>query len=198
MLKEESIWINNVLKKIDKALINDVLDVGSSTLLFRTQTQPYIDKNIFKPLKDRGCSISHLDKKQEEGIDLVFDVEKMKISDLGKEFDLVLCCSLLEHVKEPEKVCSLLIDLVKQEGLLLVTVPRSYRHHKDPIDTMFRPSMKKLTSMFPGMEVIKKELVYIKEKKRYHLSEVTELLRYLIPVFHWKINCLLMRKNKCE
>ena len=196
MLKEESVWIKEVLKKINEPLINNVLDVGSSTLLFRTKTQPYIDKNVFKPLRNRNCSILHLDKKKAKGVDLLFDVEKMKSSDLGKDFDLVLCCSLLEHVKEPQKVCSLLTNLVKKGGFLLVTVPRSYRYHQDPIDTMFRPSMEALISMFSGMEVVKKDVVYIKEKQRYNLSEISELLRYLIPAFHWKVNCLLMRKNK--
>jgi len=196
MFIEESIWIKKFLKDLNPPHIDEVLDVGSSNLQFRTQTQPYIDENIFRPLRDNGCLISHLDKKNSEGVDFVFDVENMSVREIGKKFDLVICCSLLEHVREPEKVCSLLIDLTKKGGFLLVTVPRSYRYHLDPIDTMFRPSMKELISLFPGMEIIKKEVVYIKEKKRYNLLKISELLRYLIPTLNWKVNCLLMRKNK--
>lgn len=195
MLKEESIWIKEVLKELDISSIKEVLDIGSSTKQFRTQTQPYIDENVFRPLGERNISISYLDKKNSEGIDYVFDVENMSVDEIGKKFDLVICCSLLEHVPKPKKVCSLLINLVRQDGFLLVTVPRSYRYHPDPIDTMFRPSMEKLISMFPGMEIIQKEVIHIKDKEKYKKT-FSELVKYLVPLFNWKVNCLLMRKIK--
>ena len=195
MFIEESIWIKKILEKEKDFLVGQVLDVGSSTLQFRTQTQPYIEENVFRPLREKGLSIFYLDKKESIGVDYVFDVESMNSKETGKKFDLVICCSLLEHVIAPERVCSLLIDLTKKGGFLLITVPRSYRYHLDPIDTMFRPSMKELISMFPGMEIIKKEVVYIKEKNNYNFSKISELLRYLIPKFNWKVNCLLMRKS---
>jgi len=196
MFVEESIWIKETLKDLNTYHIEDVLDVGSSTLQFRTQTQPHIDKNVFSPLQDRGTSIYYMDKKDEEGIDYVVDVESINAKQIGKTFDLVICCSLLEHVIKPEKVCSLLIDLTRKGGFLLVTVPKTYRYHLDPIDTMFRPSIKKLISMFPGTAVIKKQVIYIKDKKKYNLHVIPELLRYLIPPYNWKVNCLLMRKSK--
>lgn len=196
MLKEESIWIKEILEEVEGSLVRDVLDVGSSTLQFRTQTQPYIEENVFRPLRERGLSIFYLDKKENIGVDYVYDVENTNISEIGKEFDLVICCSLLEHVKEPKKICSLLIDLTKRDRFLLVTVPKSYRYHPDPIDTMFRPSIDTLISMFPGMEVVEKKVVYVKGKERYKLSVISELLRYIIPAFNWKVNCLFMRKTK--
>jgi len=196
MFKEESIWIKKVLEEAESSLINDILDVGSSTLQFRTEVQPYIDENVFKPLRDKKLSISYLDKKKSEGVDYVFDVENMNGSEIVKKFDLIICCNLLEHVKNPEKVCPLLVDLARPEGFLLVTVPGNYRRHLDPIDTMFRPSMEKLISMFPGMKVIQKKVVYIKDKEKYKLYKIPELLRYIVPAFNWKVNCILMRKTK--
>lgn len=196
MFKEESIWIREILKNLDSSEINNVLDVGSSTLEFRTQTQPHIDKNVFGPLRDKGTSISYMDKKSGEGIDYVSDIESMSADRMEKKFSLVICCSLLEHIKNPEKTCSLLVALVKPGGFLLVTVPRSYRYHPDPIDTMFRPSMKQLISMFSGMEILSKRVVHIKDKKRYRLSGISEVFRYIIPLFNWKVNCLFMRKRE--
>jgi SAM-dependent methyltransferase len=194
MFIEESLWIKKIFENLNISHIVEVLDIGSSTLQFRKQTQPHIYKNVFRPLLDKKASISYMDKKEGRGIDYVLNIESATYEQIGKNFDLVLCCSLLEHINNPEKVCSLLVSLVKQSGFLLVTVPQCYRYHPDPIDTMFRPSIKTLISMFPEMEIIKKEVVYIKEKNKYNFHKISELLRYLIPKFNWKVNCLLMRK----
>lgn len=193
MFKEESIWIKEVLGEVDISSVNEVLDVGSSTKKFRTKTQPYIDENVFKPLRDRGISIYHLDSKDEKDVDYVYDVENMKVEKFGKKFGLVICCSLLEHVQKPKKVGSLLVNIVKQDGFLLITLPQAYRCHLDPIDTMFRPSMEELISIFPGMKIIRKKVVRIKDREKYRRSE---LIRYIIPLFNWKVNCLFMRKTR--
>jgi 2-polyprenyl-3-methyl-5-hydroxy-6-metoxy-1,4-benzoquinol methylase len=196
MFKEESLWIKKTLNSLDDSLIHDVLDVGSSTRQFRTEIQPHIHKNVFSPLQDKGMSISYMDKKNEEGIDYVVDVESINAKKIGKTFDLVICCSLLEHVKNPNKVCSFLTDLTKKRGFLLVTVPNRYRYHNDPIDSGFRPSMKKLISMFPGMKIIKKKVVHIKDKEKYKLPSISEAIKYIIPALNWKVICLLMRKTE--
>ena len=36
------------------------------------------------------------------------------------------------------------LDLLPIGGLIFVTVPLSYPYHRDPIDTMFRPSLAEL------------------------------------------------------
>jgi SAM-dependent methyltransferase len=195
MFKEESIWIKEVLEGVDGYSLNKVLDVGSSTKQFRIQTQPYIDENVFLPLRKRNISIFYLDKKNENGVDYVYDVEKISAKELGRRFDLVICCSLLEHVRKPKELCSVLIDLVKQDEFLLITVPQTYRHHPDPIDTMFRPSMEELISMFPGMNIIRKRVICIKDKEKYRRN-ILELIRYLIPMFNWRVNCVFMKKSK--
>lgn len=195
MLIEESLWIKETLEKVNISSLREVLDVGSSTKEFRTRIQPYIDKNIFEPLRNQNISIYHLDKKEKEGVDYGCDVEEISDEKFGRKFDLVICCSLLEHVQKPRELCFLLMNLVKQGGFLLVTVPRTYRYHPDPIDTMFRPSMEELISIFPGMKIIRKKVIRIKNMKTYK-KNILELVRCLIPAFNWKVNCLLMRKSK--
>ena len=122
MFIEESLWIKESLDNLDPSLIKDVLDVGSSNKQFRTEMQPYIHENVFKPLQNKGSSIYYMDKKDGEGIDYVADVESINVKQIGKNFDLVICCSLLEHVKNPDKVCSLLADLTKKRGFLLRSI----------------------------------------------------------------------------
>lgn len=191
MLKEESIWIKNVLKETDISFVKKILDVGSSTEEFRTKTQPYIDKNIFEPLRKKNKLIYYLDQKNGDGIDLVYDIENVSAEEIGKNFDLVICCSLLEHVRSPAKLASLLTELVNQNGFLLVTVPKAYRYHPDPIDNMFRPSIKEVVSMFTGLQIINKATIRIRDKKKYRRSE---FIRYIVPFLNWKVNCLFMKK----
>jgi SAM-dependent methyltransferase len=212
MLREESVWIRGVLEETDLSSVKDVLDIGSSTTDFRTQIQPHIDTNVFKPLRDRGKRIYYLDQKDDEGVDLVFNIENDSASQIGKSFDLVICCNLMEHVHNPQKLARMLMELVKHKGLLLVTVPHTYLYHPDPIDTMFRPDMEELISMFPEMKIVRKEVINIK-RTRYTLMEFTgyivsllrqrgsvkyaakELIRYLVPFINWKVNCLFMEKD---
>ncbi len=191
MLREESEWIQDMLKETDLSTVKEILDVGSSTEEFRTQTQPYIDKNIFRPLRNRGISIYHLDKKAGAGIDLVYDIENTQPSEIGRQFDLVICTSLMEHVHDPVKLASLLVDLVRQGGCLFVTVPRVYRYHADPVDTMFRPTMTELISMFPDMDVINKAVIRVRDKEKYN---AIEFIRYIVPFLNWEVNCVFMRK----
>jgi SAM-dependent methyltransferase len=191
MLKEESIWIRGVLEETDLSSVREVLDVGSSTKKFRTQKQPYIDENVFRPLREQNKTIYYLDQKIGEGIDFVYDIENLRAEEIGRKFEMVVCCNLLEHVRKPKELASLLIGLTGDNGFLLITVPKAYRHHPDPIDTMFRPSMEELVSMFPGMKVVSKDVIRIRERARY---TVTEFVRYIIPFLNWKVNCLFMQK----
>ena len=196
MLREESIWIRNILKDNVLSSIRNALDVGSSTKKFRTQTQAYIDKNVFAPMRERNIEILYLDKKKSEDIDYACDIENINSKTINRRFDLVICCSLLEHVKNQEKVSLTLMELVSESGFLIVTVPQRYRYHPDPIDTMFRPLMSELISFFPGMTVVWQEVIIVKDRRKYRLYNISELLRYLVPALRWKVNCILMRKNK--
>lgn len=192
MLKEESVWIKQVLDEADLSAVKEMLDVGSSTKEFRTRIQPYIDENVFKPLRGKNINITYLDRKSGDVVDLVYDLEKVQAVDIGKQFDLVICCNLLEHVRKPRELASLLIDLISKNGFLLITVPRAYRHHADPIDTMFRPSVKELLPMFPGLKVIREAVVRVRDKDKYR---ITEFIRYIVPFLNWKVSCLFMKKS---
>jgi len=47
MLVEESIWIAEKIKEILPEEPFPVLNIGSSTLIYRTKKQPFIQNNIF-------------------------------------------------------------------------------------------------------------------------------------------------------
>jgi SAM-dependent methyltransferase len=192
MTSEESVWIREVLQEADLTSVNDILDVGSSTKEFRTEIQPYIDKNVFKPLREQNKSIYYLDQKKSKGIDLVYDVDDTSVEAIGKKYDMVICCNMLEHVHNPWKLASLLVNLVRNNGFLLVTVPQTFRFHPDPLDNRFRPSIIELVSLFPGLQVIRKATIRVRDRGKY---SPLEFFRYVIPYFNWKVNCLFMKKG---
>lgn len=156
MMRDESLWIKKALKGLNLASGATVLDLGSGSLKFRTVDQPYIDENIFAPLRQLGIKIIHADKRIEEGVDIIVDIGNIRLND---QYDLVLCNNLLEHVLNPALVAKKAVNLVKEGGYLLVSVPKDYRYHEDPIDTMFRPTNRELETMFAGQRVVRSEII---------------------------------------
>ncbi len=205
MFEEESIWIKNKIADIlikDPKGINTVLDVGSSTLKFRTITQSCIDENIFKPLRNQQKEIHYLDIKEDEGIDIVCGIDN--IGAIGRKFDLVICANLLEHVGDVKKTANNLKSLVKKGGYLLVTVPHFYFYHPDPIDTMYRPNSIALEELFGWQEtyseVIKLKKLYFSARLRCFGKMILSIPygtdKYLPYLFgRFKVSCVLLKNN---
>lgn len=163
------------------------LDVGSSTHQFRTVVQPHIDRNVFAPLRARGLSITHLDARDEDGVDLVADVTTL--DGVDTTFDLVLCTNLLEHVVDRSQTLRHVKRVVKPSGWLVLTVPRRYPIHHDPIDTGYRPTARELTALLGWTDVLSQEVITVRD--RYHYAGRRWLRRYVLP---WQIACILARK----
>jgi hypothetical protein len=107
-------------------------------------------------LLDRGVEVVHVDKRQALGVDIQIDLtdaaDVRRLSALRSK--ALLCCNLLEHVLAPELLARHCLELVPTGGLLFVTVPFSYPHHRDPIDTMYRPSPGELARLFAGARLL--------------------------------------------
>lgn len=196
MLSEESIWIRNIIK--DKFSDEDfpLLNLGSSTQEFRKITQPDIYNNVFAPLIKAKKKVFHADMKDEIGVDLVGDLneELFRIRLKALSIQSVLCSNLLEHLEEPQIICNAILDILPKGGKLIVTLPFQFPYHKDPIDTMLRPSIEELKLMFPGTKCIDSEVVNstntyldsLKGNKRYYFIM---LARWLMPFYkysEWK------------
>lgn len=112
-----------------------VLNAGSGTEDFFVRQQPYIFERVMAPLLQRGNILVNLDLKGGGGVHLAQDVETL---DLVEFADVVLCCSLLEHVARPQVAMSTLFLALKQGGRFIAEVPASYPPHPDPIDNGLR------------------------------------------------------------
>jgi hypothetical protein len=154
LLIEEARWLESVLKDLGPGKDWIVLDIGSSTEYFRRVDQPYIDYFIFRPLRKLGVKILHVDTREGEGIDVRYDISDPASPAVEGKIPrgrVVLCCNLLEHVRDRQMVVRRLDALTEPGGYLVVTVPHVYRYHEDPIDTMYRPDNVELENLFSGL-----------------------------------------------
>src|SRR5262245_41408771 len=133
MFAAESRWIGDKLAAYPAQQLSPLLNIGSSTSEFRDGVQPWTTRDIFAPLARRGVEIVHLDARSVSGIDIrayLFDE-----ADFGRVktrcYRTVLCCNVLEHVRDPGDFARRCAELASPGGIIIVTVPRSYPHHSD-------------------------------------------------------------------
>jgi len=155
MLREEAAWMGRRLAEFDVGQLSPMIDLGSSTRVFRTVEQPYVDSTIFAPLVRRGCDVKHVDIKEADGVDVVADIfnEQDYQRLVALQAKSIICASLLEHIPNPASTIRRIFGLLPKGGLLLLTVPYSFPRHADPVDTMFRPSPATLSEMLRDQNV---------------------------------------------
>src|SRR6185312_2868376 len=168
MFEAEACWLENLLRERSPEDLSPLLNIGSSTRCFRETEQPWTERRLFAPLRARGVKIIHLDSREGDGIDVRADI--LSDADLPRIRSLapkaVLCCNILEHVRDPQALAARCVEIVGPGGLIFVTVPFSYPHHRDPIDTMFRPSPETLAVLFRPAIMAKGEIIDVKESYR--------------------------------
>jgi SAM-dependent methyltransferase len=158
MRVEEAAWIGERLARLD---VTTVLELGSSTKLFRTQTHPHVDRLIHAPLRAKGVRIIHSDLKPDVDVEIAGDIysEGVQARLRQANADAVICCNMFEHVEDRARLASICHDILRPGGHLLVSVPFSYPYHTDPIDTYFRPTPEEIAAMFPTYTLIDSAIV---------------------------------------
>lgn len=161
MRNTEAKVIARQLGQYGAPLLSPMVEIGSSTLQFRTVTKPHIDKCLHSPLRHSGIEIITTDLKVGIGIDIAGDIYDPQIQELirSRSPKSLLCCNILEHVEDRGKFAEVCSDLLGPGGLLVVTVPYSFPYHADPIDTLYRPSPQELQELFPDFDVEHSEVI---------------------------------------
>src|SRR5687768_7620140 len=139
MLKAEARWLATRLCTVDAS---PILNVGSSSLSFRSDVQPWIEQSVFSPLRRRGLTVIHQDLFPDDGVDVAADLYAPATQARLRAYNAqcIICSNVLEHVRDHRTFSDILLRILVPGGRLLVTVPRAFPYHPDPIDTMFRPS----------------------------------------------------------
>ena len=169
-----------------------MLNFGSSTEHYRTVMQPDIDRKIFGPLAERGYKVLHVDRKADQGVDLVGDLEDPAFVGRLKVLhpDLVFCNNLLMHLrpKALRGVIEALSDIVPKGSRLFVSSSALYPHTSDPYDNGLRTDEKQLAGLFGSFRVEDSGLVAGSRSLRSDLVSNSLLvdkfvLRAMVPVY---------------
>lgn len=192
MFEAEAAWLCAALDRYPTERLSPLLNLGSSTALFRERIQPWTEVLLYRPLRDRGVDLVHVDRRDEDGVDFRADLTEpgdlMRLAAIGPR--ALLCCNLLEHVEDPARLARHCLSLLPSGGLAFVTVPYSYPYHRDPIDTMFRPSPAELTGLFAGAQMVAGEIVgagqsYRDEVRRRPWLLLRHAARFPAPFLSW-------------
>lgn len=162
MLEAEARWLRDRLAELPAGELSPLLNLGSSDLQFRTVVQPWIDREVFAPLRERRVTIVHSDLKRLPGVDIAADALGddgfARLREVGAR--AVMCCNMFEHVIDRAALARRCAALVPAGGALIVTVPASYPYHPDPIDTYYRPSPEDMArELFPELRIERAEVV---------------------------------------
>jgi len=129
---------NFLIHYLKKLPTGPVLEIGSKDY---GNTQPF--RGLFPENEYVG-----VDLEDGKNVDVVQDLTE-GVGDLPKNhFELVICCSILEHVKNPFKVAENISSLTVSGGILFNTTPWIWRFHPYP-DDYFRYTPSAIKVLFP-------------------------------------------------
>jgi 2-polyprenyl-3-methyl-5-hydroxy-6-metoxy-1,4-benzoquinol methylase len=171
--------------------LSPLINLGSSTDVFRKVESPWVDRLLFQPLHDRGVDVVHVDLAAAPGVDLVADIMTedglAKLRAIGPK--TVMLCNVLEHVLNPQLFAQRAFDILQPGGRLIISVPRSYPHHRAPIDTMFRPDPEEVADLLPDAALaygtILKTSSYWEDVKKRPWILLRQILRAPFPYLGW-------------
>lgn len=193
MFEREARWVGERLAAYPAAQLSPLLNIGSSTRDFRERVQPWTVEHIFAPLAARGVATVHLDARVGEGIDLCADLlDDRDFARVGqRRYRSLLCCNVLEHVTDAAEFARRCAQLVADDGIIVVTVPRSYPRHGDPIDTLYRPTPEHAAALFPDSRVVEAEIIDVGESYRDEVQRrpwilLRHALRLPVPFLGWQ------------
>lgn len=121
-----------------------ILEVGS---------KDYGSTSSFRDFYKDAAEYVGVDMEAGKGVDIVWDYTKDPEGDASPavahgEFDLAICCSVLEHVDVPWVFARALTTEIKIGGKLYMSVPWVWRFHAYP-DDYWRFSWRGIEKLFP-------------------------------------------------
>jgi hypothetical protein len=176
VLRAEAAWLAHRLERVPTEQLSPLLSVGSGHAELRA-TQPWLQESIYAPLAERGVQVLHHELEPAAGVDVAGDLTDARFLERLAELELrsIMCCNVLEHVPDAAGIAAALAGLLPPDGLLFATVPRRYPYHPGPIDTLFRPGVEELSSLFTGLTLVEGAEVRCESLLAYFLASPTKL-----------------------
>ncbi len=132
-----------------------VLQVGSRTLVSDRNERNWRSL-VAKRFGSRAAFVG-VDLLEGSNVDHVLDIcsepQSLKAKFGQDPFDLVICCHVLEHTRQPAKAAHNIEALLKPGGVAYVATPWSQAFHATP-DDYWRFSVRGLMLLFERLEVV--------------------------------------------
>ncbi|MDO8344268.1 MAG: methyltransferase domain-containing protein [Cellvibrio sp.] len=184
MWESEAKWIASQVNEIrfnDALSTISCLNLGSSTLEYRI-SKPYIEL-LMESISRRGVTITHVDGKQGEGIDISGDFcdKQFRLNLSKRKYDLILCNNVLTHVQSASCVYEIINGCLAEGGYVIVSAPNIYPYCADPYDSKYRPSAEEIARNLPRFRVEKWTEI---ESTETHLTRLVQNPRQLFSFLH--------------
>lgn len=132
-----------------------------------------------------GYQVTTSDIASGEGVDLVWDLQ-LPPNALCSEFNLVISCSVLEHIPDAKSAARHLTSSLKKGGLIYISLPWVWRYHRYP-DDFHRFHASSSDKLFEGTKVLARawstspdcKLYEFKPELDQELSRVIDGVKYL-------------------
>jgi hypothetical protein len=118
-----------------------------------------------------------------KGVDAVVDLVEGTGTLPLAHFSLVICCSVMEHVRKPWVFAENLSKLTRVGGQIYISVPWVWRHHAYP-DDYFRFSYRGVMELFPGFDWVSLEYSTNVPNEFIPISSDSKLTDDSMAVFH--------------
>ena len=132
-----------------------VLQVGSRSLVSDRNERNWRSL-VTKRFGERSTFIG-IDLLEGSNVDSVLDIcspSKTLKAKLGEEpFDLVICCHVLEHTRDPMRAARNIESVLRPGGIAFLATPWSQAFHATP-DDYWRFSVRGLMLLFEGLEIL--------------------------------------------
>lgn len=129
------------LKRVMPRVEGPVLEVGS---------KEYGSTSSFRDFY-AGSEYVGVDMSEGQGVDVVVDLARTSSPLPDAHFALAICCSVLEHVRQPWRFATNLSRVVRPGGRLYLSVPWVWRYHAYP-DDYFRFSRNGVRALFEDFD----------------------------------------------
>lgn len=146
MRLEESVILKKIIEKYSGIYAFKVaLNLGCGDVNRLGLIKPWVQENIFNPLKSRKIDVVNIDYKNFGGVNIVKDLIQTNSLNFVQQYSgpkIFILTNVLEHIPSNSRT-SLLENIYQNMASgdsLIISVPNDYPYHGDPIDTMYRPS----------------------------------------------------------
>jgi ubiquinone/menaquinone biosynthesis C-methylase UbiE len=143
--------LENGLRSVASLAHGRMIDVGCGDKPYKKLFAPYVSEHLGIDYEE---TYKHSAWSSKEKVDFVFSGDRLPFDDAS--FDTVLCTQVLEHAAKPWVLFAEMTRIMRQNGVLILTIPFSYRLHSEPYD-FYRYTHHGLRALSEqnGLEVVK-------------------------------------------